>query len=89
MPDYSDPIPLKEAAKDNPEVQKFLDDLTAGKVHLCACMGPMYGEPECPCRMDRLGLPKNEEARAEAMAYQEEQIKSLTKWLSRARNEEV
>lgn len=30
---------------------------------LCACMGPMYGEPECYCSMVRLNLPLNESAR--------------------------
>ena len=30
---------------------------------LCACMGPMYGEPYCVCKMKELGLPLNEEAR--------------------------
>ena len=28
-------------------------------LNLCACMGPMYGEPLCPCRME--GLPRSEE----------------------------
>lgn len=28
-------------------------------INFCGCMGPMHGEPECPCAMDRLGLPRN------------------------------
>lgn len=27
----------------------------------CACMGPMYGEPYCPCEMNRRGLPSSPE----------------------------
>lgn len=26
---------------------------------LCACMGPMYGEPMCSCQMKRTGLPRS------------------------------
>lgn len=22
----------------------------------CGCLGPMYGEPYCPCTMERMGL---------------------------------
>ena len=25
------------------------------EMNLCACMGPMYGEPYCPCTMEELG----------------------------------
>lgn len=27
----------------------------------CACMGPVYGEPFCPCDMARRGLPSSPE----------------------------
>lgn len=27
----------------------------------CACMGPVYGEPHCPCDMERRGLPSSPE----------------------------
>jgi hypothetical protein len=30
---------------------------------LCACMGPMYGEPYCYCIMKARGLPLNTKAR--------------------------
>lgn len=33
---------------------------------LCACMGPMYGEPFCLCQMQQKSLKLNEEARAKA-----------------------
>lgn len=27
------------------------------ELNLCACMGPQNGEPYCPCRMVKEGLP--------------------------------
>lgn len=27
-------------------------------MNACACMGPMYGEPYCPCGMENRGLQK-------------------------------
>lgn len=30
----------------------------------CACLGPQNGEPYCPCRMRREGLPSNAESDA-------------------------
>lgn len=30
----------------------------------CACMGPVYGEPLCPCDMKRKGLPSSPEHEA-------------------------
>lgn len=27
-------------------------------INLCGCVGPMYGEPYCPCRMKSMGLSK-------------------------------
>lgn len=29
--------------------------------NFCACMGPVYGEPLCPCEMRRAGLPMSPE----------------------------
>jgi len=34
------------------------------KLSPCACMGPMYGEPHCLCKMQQRGLKLNEEARS-------------------------
>jgi len=31
------------------------------KVNLCACLGPMYNEPHCPCTMERMGLERSAE----------------------------
>lgn len=36
--------------------KSFVDDLKAGMINLCGCLGPMYGEPYCPCRMKQEGL---------------------------------
>ena len=30
-------------------------------ISACACMGKMYGEPYCPCEMDRRGIPSSDE----------------------------
>lgn len=43
----------------------------------CACMGPMFGEPKCPCAMEREGLPLNLEAREASRKHAEEQMKKL------------
>lgn len=39
------------------------------KASVCACLGPQFGEPECPCAMNRLGLPPSQE-RLDYIAYQ-------------------
>lgn len=41
-----------EAAKE------MMAKLASGEISLCGCMGPMYGEPYCPCQMSRNGLDK-------------------------------
>lgn len=46
-------------------------------LQLCACMGPMYGEPHCPCTMDRLGLPKNIAAREAEQKRATEELNAL------------
>jgi len=38
------------AAKD------IMAKLDSGEISLCACIGPMYGEPYCACKMKREGL---------------------------------
>ncbi len=43
----------------------------------CACMGPMYGEPHCPCDMTRLGLPMNVAARNYACLQSNMQLDAL------------
>ncbi len=39
------------------EVANTILDLQEGKISMCACMGPMYGEPYCPCEMKRKNIP--------------------------------
>ena len=50
----------------NEEVTELILDLQAGKVSMCACMGPVCGEPYCPCEMDRRGLPPSARREQEA-----------------------
>ena len=62
----NNPIPLKEVLSnpDHPmysDAKAITEKLAKGELNLCACMGPMYGEPHCPCRMTRLGLPPSAE----------------------------
>jgi hypothetical protein len=37
-------------------VKSILNGLQDGSLSLCGCLGPMYGEPYCPCEMKRKGL---------------------------------
>ena len=46
-------------------------------INFCACMGQMYGEPHCPCEMERLGLPVNVAARAFGSLQANMQLESL------------
>jgi hypothetical protein len=70
------PIPIKEAMEQYPEVREMMDKLDRGEINLCACMGPMYGEPHCYCSMVRLGLPLSPE-REKANAEANERLKAL------------
>jgi len=45
-------------------------------VSACACMGPVYGEPFCPCEMKRQGL-KSSPAHIEANEKANEDMKKL------------
>lgn len=51
----------------------------------CACLGPMYGEPHCYCKMQQLGLPLNELARKLEEERAKEQLKNLTKFFEQNR----
>jgi hypothetical protein len=64
--DHSKPIPIKDILADadhplNAEVKDMLGKLESGEISMCACMGPVYGEPHCPCVMRRHGLPSSPE----------------------------
>lgn len=51
----------------------------------CACLGPQFNEPECPCTMRRLNLPPSKERlehyawldSPEGKAYQKDQHDKL------------
>ena len=34
-----------------------------GPINFCACMGPRFGQPYCPCEMQRRGLSDGKEYR--------------------------
>ena len=50
----------------------------------CACIGPMYDEPFCYCKMRQKGLPLNLEAREEA---RKEFDKSFSEFFKRNKKE--
>lgn len=67
------PVPIQEVLmSDHTEAKEaigsMLADIKSGMGSLCACMGPMYGEPHCPCQMHRLGLPMDGPIRKAAEA---------------------
>lgn len=62
--------PAHEAAK---EIVRGLD---AGEINMCACMGPVYGEPFCSCEMGRRGLGMSV-AHKDAMKATEERFKAF------------
>ena len=46
-------------------------------LNACACMGPMYNEPHCYCRMVSMKLPLNTQAREAERQRSEEQLTKL------------
>lgn len=55
-------IPLSEILADpnhpmHAELSTFARQVKAGELSPCACLGPLSGEPHCPCEMRRRGLP--------------------------------
>ena len=71
-------LPISEALehgnKETKEViNDFLAKLETGEISMCACMGPMYDEPFCPCSMKRKGLPMDGPMRKLAEAESKKQ----------------
>lgn len=58
------------------QVADTIIDLERGALNMCACMGPVYGEPYCPCEMNRRGLPSSP-AHVQATAEAEERLAAL------------
>lgn len=55
-------VPLKDiladpSHPDHVELSKFAAQVKSGEISPCACMGPLSGEPYCPCEMKRRALP--------------------------------
>lgn len=61
-------------------------------INLCACMGPMYGEPYCYCSMKSRGLEKQMEEnplRIAANKVSKENLKGLEKFFEMNRNKDA
>lgn len=58
------------------EVTTLTDKLARGEIRLCACTGPLCGEPHCPCEMTRRGLPPSA-ARLHANEQAKQQLQAL------------
>jgi hypothetical protein len=61
--------------------KEMMAKLESGEISLCACIGPMYGEPYCYCEMERRGLqPENNPLRiAENKRFEEDMRKWIVK----------
>lgn len=53
---------------------------------ICACMGPMRGDPYCPCEMERRGLQATGPSEEEKRAFQEALARYCTQHESVARD---
>jgi hypothetical protein len=42
---------------DHAAMKDFADKVNSGEISVCACIGPVHGEPYCACEMRRRGLP--------------------------------
>lgn len=72
------PVPIQEILMSNhteakDAVNSFVADIKSGIGSMCACMGPMYGEPFCPCMMEKRGLPMDGPVRKAAEAESKKQ----------------
>jgi hypothetical protein len=82
-----EPIPLKDVLADPAHpayaaATDMLAKLQSGEISLCACLGPMHGEPYCGCEMRHRGLPLNLEARAAAQEHARAQHDDLARWFA-------
>jgi hypothetical protein len=46
--------------------------------NFCACIGPIYGEPCCPCEMKKRGIPPSPD-RIKAIEESERKMKDIFK----------
>jgi hypothetical protein len=63
---------------DYPMSDQKYEPLSSG-LNLCGCMGPMYGEPLCPCGMARENLPLSV---SHVIAYEKDKIE-MAKFFSK------
>ena len=45
-----------ESHEGHSAVKDMMEKLASGEISMCGCLGPMYGEPYCPCQMKQKGL---------------------------------
>lgn len=81
-------IPIQEFEAQSPENAKIVADfrtgLDNGSIIMCGCMGPMYGEPFCPCKMVREGLQRSDQW-AQAQQVSAESAKGLQAFFEKNR----
>lgn len=57
------PVPhiakVSDACYVKPEISNTTEKISTYVPRICACMGCVYGEPHCPCKMEELGLPSS------------------------------
>ncbi|KWA84116.1 hypothetical protein WL29_22385 [Burkholderia ubonensis] len=58
------PTPLNDILRDpghpaHADAKALTEKVESGDISLCACLGPVYDEPYCPCEMRRRGLPRS------------------------------
>jgi hypothetical protein len=61
---------------DHAAMKDFAAKVNSGEISMCACIGPVYGEPYCACEMTRRGLPSSA-AHVAAIEEADKQLKSL------------
>ncbi len=55
-------------------------------INLCACMGPMYGEPYCYCKMKSMGFEKQMDENPLRIAANQRDREGLEKFFEMMRN---
>jgi predicted amino acid racemase len=59
----------------------IMEKLESGEISLCACIGPMYGEPYCACRMKQEGLEHIMESNPLRITENKRFEEDMRKWI--------
>jgi predicted amino acid racemase len=62
--------------------KEMMEKLESGELSLCACIGPMYGEPYCACRMKQEGLEHVMESNPLRIAEAERFREQMRQWVA-------